>query len=79
MTPAVSTNRLAATVGARTEWCISRQRSWGVPIPAFFDAETYVHMQLSIQRKMQHNTYAACHAPCMECTSEGKCNYCHRG
>lgn len=30
-------NRLSATVLSRSEWCISRQRSWGVPIPALFD------------------------------------------
>ena len=39
-TPASGKNRLRSFVENRTEWCISRQRSWGVPIPAIYHHET---------------------------------------
>lgn len=32
--------RLSSFIQGRNEWCISRQRSWGVPIPAFYYKDT---------------------------------------
>lgn len=38
--PSTGKNRLRSFVENRTEWCISRQRSWGVPIPAIYHRDT---------------------------------------
>ncbi|MDE2164999.1 MAG: isoleucine--tRNA ligase [Alphaproteobacteria bacterium] len=38
--PAQGRNRIRAMIETRPDWCISRQRAWGVPIAVFVDKKT---------------------------------------
>ena len=49
--PSWGQNRIEGAVEARPDWCISRQRTWGVPIPAFYSAEGEPILDARIVRK----------------------------
>ncbi len=38
--PAVGQNRLRSMIETRPDWCVSRQRVWGVPLPIFISKKT---------------------------------------
>src|SRR5437899_4303488 len=45
-------NRIAGTVESRPDWVISRQRSWGVPLPVFYSKEGGAILDAKIIRKL---------------------------
>ena len=50
--PAWGENRIAGTVESRPDWVISRQRSWGVPLPVFYSKDGKAALNANYVRKL---------------------------
>jgi len=50
--PAWGENRIAGTVESRPDWVISRQRSWGVPLPVFYSKDGDAILDAEVIRKL---------------------------
>ena len=44
--------RIRGAVESRPDWCISRQRSWGVPLPAFYGPDKQAYLDAGVVRAL---------------------------
>ncbi|KAG6024002.1 hypothetical protein E4U41_001894 [Claviceps citrina] len=81
--PESGRSRLESFVKGRSEWCISRQRSWGVPIPALYDESgnavmnerTIEHIISVMQHRTSHGWFSDAPDDKVWVPSELKGNY----
>ena len=59
--PAWGEARIRGAVESRPDWCISRQRSWGVPIVAFYDEKKQAYLDAGVVRAVADKIAAARH------------------
>jgi isoleucyl-tRNA synthetase len=50
--PQWARNRIQGTIESRPDWCISRQRTWGVPLPVFYDEHRRAIVDAAVARKV---------------------------